>query len=602
MNKTIIKLLQTATPQEKRRCLLLAIMMLGGSILDVASLGAIVPFIVSLAKPDIIQTNKIIQSFHRYLGNGSEQNFILYLSFVVLVAVAIKNAYNLTSLYIQNRFLAKSLQRMSTKLFRTYLYKPYHFHLQKNTAQLIRNLDLVNSVINGIAVPFILILTESAVIAAIVIVLLITMPNETLATAFSISIFMFLFHFVFKGKLFRLGTKITLHGGMVRLHTNQGLGSIKETKVLGKESFFEKNFSFHFDEMSNAYYQSQILVQVPKYLFETIAVSMVILILVLSRSRGYETERAFVTLSCFGLATIRILPSLSRISTSLSTIRFYIPAFEEIYTDLAEQKVNLNIKNLDSQNKITFNKEIRIDSVTFNYEGSCINAIDKLSISIPKNKTVAFVGQSGAGKTTLADLILGLHVPQLGKIMSDNLDIQSNLQAWQKRIGYIPQGIYLTDDSIRRNVAFGLPDAEIEDERVWTSLRLAQLDEFINSLPLKLNTVVGERGVKISGGQKQRIGIARALYYNPDILVMDEATAALDQETEKAFMDSIRKLSGDRTIIIIAHRLSTVKDCDIIFFLKNGTLSAQGTFDELLQTSPEFRQMAGESQISECRK
>ena len=313
---------------------------------------------------------------------------------------------------------------------------------------------------------------------------------------------------------------------------------------------------------------------------------------------GQAPDKILMTLSLFAIVAVRLMPSLNRISTAWGGIKFCAPAFDVIYDDLMYcERMDAQHQDLQEEGPILFQDKIEMRDVSFSYENSQTLALKSVSLEILKNTTVGFVGSSGAGKSTTVDIILGLLFPSLGEVLVDGVDIRGHLQSWQRKIGYIPQMIYLCDDTIKSNIAFGVAPEDIEEEKVWQALRLAQLEDFVRSLPLGLNTVIGERGIRLSGGQRQRISIARALYHDPEVLVMDEATAALDNETERDFMAALDGLSGGKTIIVIAHRLTTVQSCDKIFFLKEGQLVADGKYNELLKDCPQFRDMARATRI-----
>lgn len=589
MFKLFLNLPLILEEHDRRLFVLIFLLMLIGSLLEVVGLGSIIPLIITISNPEIIHSNAILVSIYNRGGFESDKNFILFLATGMFFLIMIKNLYLILNVYIQSKILNGCFLRMASRLFKSYLYKPYNFHLQKNTAQLLRNIEIINAIIMGILFPFITALTESLIVSVILLLMVFAFPVITLSVSLFFIILIILFHILSRKRLDKYGLARNFHSGKLIQNINQGLGGIKETKILGRESYFESVFEFHFREVSRAAHYCQVISQLPRFIFETVSMLLVTLILFILIGGNHDLGGIFVIISCFGLATARILPSLTRISTSFATIKFYIPSFNEVFDDLIH--IDNDISEKPVKDNIKLSDSIDLVNLRFRYDGAEYDAISGITLKISKNSTVAFVGQSGAGKTTIIDLILGLHKPTFGEILSDGIDIQSNLSSWQRKIGYIPQEIFLIDDTIRRNVAFGLPDAEISDEKVWKAIELSQIDKFVKELPCGLDTIVGERGVRISGGQRQRIGIARALYFNPEILVMDEATAALDQETEKLFMDSINSLSKNITIIIIAHRLSTVMNSDVIYFLKNGHLLSQGTFDELIKKCPEFASM-----------
>ena len=374
----------------------------------------------------------------------------------------------------------------------------------------------------------------------------------------------------------------------------QGLGSIKETLIRGNQGFFHNNYKKHFSQFIRSLRFQQIATQSPRYYIETIVMILIVVLLGIYVKKGVEPQKIVVTLSLFAVAAVRLIPSLNRISGSITKIRFYIPGLNEVYGDIVQcSELSLLKTNVKPIEILKIQRQIEVSEVEYQYGISAELAINKVTFNIPRNATVGFVGASGAGKTTIIDIVLGLLTPQKGEILVDGVDIQKNLFSWQKQIGYIPQQIYLMDSSIRLNVAFGIPESEIDEEQVWHSLKLAQLDEVVHSLPNKLDTVIGEHGARLSGGQRQRIGIARALYHDPEVLVMDEATAALDNNTEREFMQALHNLSGEKTILIIAHRLTTVKDCDKIIFFKEGKIEDEGTYDELIVKNSDFKNMAG---------
>jgi len=441
--------------------------------------------------------------------------------------------------------------------------------------------------------------TEIIVVLMLMAFLLWTETLSSLVVIVSLSIALSIFYLVIRRKLAILGEKYNFYNGQIIQQVNQGLGSIKETKILGREHFFDKIYSQNVKEISNIYHFQQVIGLLPRNYIETITITIILSIMIYLLSVGAEASSILVQVTIFAIAAIRLMPSLSRISAVFAVIKFYIPSLEEAYSDfiMCEKHTFSNVEAKDGE-KFSFNNLISIKGISFIYENAKSEALKNISLDIEKKNSVAFVGPSGSGKTTTVDILLGLLKPNTGGVYIDGCDIEEGLRAWQSHIGYIPQQIYILDDIIKRNVAFGVLDKDIDEDKVWNALRVAQLEDFVKSLPDGLNAKVGEHGARVSGGQRQRIGIARALYHDPEVLVMDEATAALDNETEKAFMESIDSLSGKKTIVLIAHRLSTVQNCDKIFYLSKGKLVASGTYPELMEKSPEFKKMAEASNKS----
>jgi ATP-binding cassette subfamily C protein len=380
-------------------------------------------------------------------------------------------------------------------------------------------------------------------------------------------------------------------------HVSQGLWSLKEARILGREPYFIDAFVQSAATYSRASRFKSMTDELPRRVAETIAVLGMLLIAGAMLAGGSSLQRVLPSLALFTVAALRLLPSSNSIVSAISQLRFNRAVIEEVLQDLrtldrpAEQAQQR--QRLVDPRAMQLDRAIEVRALHYAYEGGAGEALRAVSLTIPRGAAVAFVGHSGAGKTTLADVLLGLLTPTAGAVAVDGKDIQSDLRAWQHHIGYIPQSVYLCDDSIRRNIAFGREDGEVDDGRVREVLRMAQLEEFVATLPEGLATFVGDRGVRLSGGQRQRIAIARALYHDPPILVMDEATSALDNETERYIIAALEQLKRERTLIIIAHRLTTVRHCDTLFLLHEGKLIGSGSYDELVAASPVFRALVG---------
>jgi len=391
-----------------------------------------------------------------------------------------------------------------------------------------------------------------------------------------VEVFLFSLRY-FEKKISQIGAEQQKISASMIKWVNQGLGASKEVKVSGKEDFFINAYTKQSQLSANNSRYMNVLDLVPRLFIETLLVSIVLITMLIIVFQDTDTTYLVSTMALFAMAAFRLMPSINRIVSLITTIRYSQPALKVVYRDLFEEKEEVSIIKKDLyaiyKGKKTFNDSIELQNLTFKYPNQNELSVKDISLTIPIGKSVAFIGESGAGKTTLIDIMLGLFRPEKGRILVDGKNLEEQKEVWQKKIGYIPQSIYLSDDTIRRNVAFGIDDAHIDDQEVWRALQQAQLKEFVEALPGQLDAAVGERGVRLSGGQRQRIGIARALYHNPEILFMDEATSALDNETEKGIMRAIDGLKGEKTLIIIAHRLTTIENCDLVFKINKGRLA-----------------------------
>jgi ATP-binding cassette, subfamily B, bacterial PglK len=585
-------------PRERWQLLGIFLLILGSAVIETLGVGIIVPFIYLLASPEMIQEHHIIAPISEALGIQTQNEFILWASAGMIAIFVAKNVYLVVLTYIQSRFVSNKYATLAHRLFERYLQSPYPFHLQRNSAQLMRNITgEVYQLCQNIVLPTLNIITDITVTIFVVFLVVLIDPLSFVMATCLLGGSTLLFYRAFRRRISRLGKERQHFAGQQIQWVNQGLGGVKEVKVLGREWFFADSFRHYNAAFAHNRHIQQTIQAVPRPFNEMVMVTGFLLIVIITIGRGLEVQSVLPTLSLFAAAGYRLMPIISRIATSMTTIRGALPSLDVVYQDLVtlEQPASHHIqpqgRSVSEPTKET-EMAVRLNEVSYRYPNASTYALQGVSLGIHKDQSVGIVGPSGAGKTTLVDVILGLLPPTHGEVLAYGTNIHHDLGQWQHSIGYIPQSIYLCDDTIRANVAFGLPDDLTDDEQVWAVLELAQLKQFVESLPDGLNTVVGERGIRLSGGQKQRIGIARALYHNPEILVMDEATAALDNETERAFVQAVDHLSGQKTIIMIAHRLSTVRRCDRLYFIKEGKVVGDGTYDELLQESGEFRTMA----------
>jgi ABC-type multidrug transport system fused ATPase/permease subunit len=571
--------------------LLLGAMALAAA-LEVLGIGLLVPIVAMTQDPTLFLQNRYIAAAYEWSGARSEKEFMLLAFGVILALFLVKNAYQVLLAWAQNRFLFSRFDRKARQMFELYLERPFAQHLQQNTAKLLRNMQLVQAATSSIVLPFLYLATDSMVVIAILCLLLWNDPTTSFLAFFCVGGVVGGTYFFVRAHLARLGQVQTRELSAMIQHIQQALGSMKETRVLGRSSFFHSAYVDHLTPYVQATRKHAFLSQLPRFVNEASAVTLILVLLMFAVAGGRGPE-FFLTLGFFAVAAIRLLPSLTRIGGSLATIKFHSAHLNEIFTDLRDSMNLAGHMPEDSERELLrLQNGISFRDVSYTYENAPTPALRSLNLKIEPLQSVAFVGPSGAGKTTAVDLLLGLYQPTVGEIQVGGCNIHAHLRAWQRNIGYVPQQIYLSDASIRENVAFGVQRSAINDDVVWRAIGMAQLADFVRDQPNGLDTPVGERGARLSGGQRQRIGIARALYHDPQVLVLDEATAALDNETEAAFIDSIRSLAGRKTIIFIAHRLSTVMHCDRIFYLKKGELVLQGTFDQLLESSEDFRRFA----------
>ncbi|RKD23176.1 ABC transporter [Ammoniphilus oxalaticus] len=584
------KLLRMFNKKEKKKLLIIFFMIFVAAILETVGIGLIVPFVTIVTEPSLIQEQAILAYVYDLFQFQSTTTYMIFLVVLLLSVFVIKNLYLLLFNYIQNRVILNQQTSLSQRLLKVYLTKPYVFHLQQNSAVLLRNVNSeVPKVFQGIIMSAFQLFTEILVIVCILALLLITSPTATLVAAVLLAGSVSIFFRVFRKKISSLGKEQQAVTSAMIKWINQGLGASKEIKVSGKEAFFINAYTkqSHIRAQNSRYLK--MLEQAPRLFIETLLVSVVLITMLVIILQGLNTTELVSTMALFAMAAFRLMPSITRVVAMITTIRYSHPALSVVYEDLyinndpsqSEPKSLFEGRPLEiNKGKRTFVDSIKLQDVRFRYPGQEGLSLKDVSLTIPIGQSVAFIGESGAGKTTIVDAILGLLEPEKGEILVDGKRIQDQKLAWQQKIGYIPQSIFLSDDTIRGNVAFGIEQDQVSDEEVWRALDQAKLKEFVQSLPNQLDTAVGERGVRLSGGQRQRVGIARALYHNPEILFMDEATSALDNQTEAEIMKAIDGLKGEKTLIIIAHRLSTIKNCDIIFTMSQGKLvSVENKFE-----------------------
>jgi ATP-binding cassette subfamily C protein len=567
--------------RERIRLVLLLMATLFGAGLEVLGIGFVLPLISFISDPSTIADYPRLMKLFGVFNVTSPRDILVYSCFTGLGLFLIKNAFLSITMMFQFRVIYDKLASLSSQLLSAYLHSPWTFHLQRNSAELLRNISHeVTLLFGNVLNPLATLVTEGLIAVAIVALLLVIQPVAASVALAYLGAASLLFYRWIQKRSDAAGVAQQRYRLAMLQSINQALGGIKETKVLGREDFFVRTYAADVDGYVANHKILWVVGQLPRLFLETLMVSGMLLVSALLLMSDAGGSAILPTLSLFGAAAFRLMPSANRLLTAFGTVRYHRPSVEVIYDDMKLLRWADDAKIPPPRvppGKLAFQRAVEVRDVSFRYPESDRNTLHKIDMTIPKGCSVALTGPSGAGKTTLVDVILGLLKPDAGQVLVDGRSIDENLAAWQQQIGYVPQTIYLTDDTIRRNIAFGLPDREIRDEQVWAALRYAQLEEFVRQLPEGLDTSVGERGVRLSGGQRQRIGIARALYHDPEVLVLDEATSSLDTDTEREFTAAIEGLAGAKTLIIIAHRMSTVEKCDVQYRIRGGKMERHYT-------------------------
>ena len=593
--KNLKRLLYLLSSKDRKRASLLLIMVLIMALLDMLGVVSIMPFMAVLTNPEIVETNAILKTAFKtasIFGVETNRQFLFFLGVVVMIMLLVSLTFKALTMYLQVRFTSMCQYRIAKRLVEGYLYQPYSWILNRHSADLGKTiLSEVGVVVAKGLKPMMNLITQGAVALTLMVMLTIINTKLALIIGFTFGTAYLIIYKLIRGFLTRIGQE-RLRANQLRFTSViEAFGAFKELKISGLEKFFAKRFSEQAKIFANHQASAQIISQLPRYFLEAIAFGGILLVVLYYIKQSGTFTDVLPLIALYAFAGYRLMPALQLIYSNFTYLRSVGPSLDAMYDDLNSLD---SFSSQHDQGILPLNKSITLNHISYHYPNSSKTALKDISLNIPAYTTVGLVGATGSGKTTTVDIILGLLEAQQGTLEVDGKVIDKhNLRAWQNSIGYVPQHIYLADNTVAANIAFGINPEDINQAAVERAAKIANLHEFvINELSLQYQTTLGERGIRLSGGQRQRIGIARALYHNPKILILDEATSALDNLTEKVVMEAVYKLSNKITIILIAHRLSTVKLCDNIYLLEKGKLKEQGTFEKLTQISDLFQETA----------
>ena len=593
MYSTLKKLFDLLDASDKKEIVYVAMAMTFTAFFELVGVTSIFPFISVIANPSLIHTNKYYQNAFEIFGISSDRNFIIILGCTVLLATVASAAINIYSNFKIIHFSESSSCNLANRLLRSYMDRPYSFFLTRNSSDLTKNvLSEVNQITSGVILPLMQGLSRFILMIALFSVLLWVNPMVALSVVglFGGS-YVLIFLFVKKKMTFAGKARMSANKNKHQA-VSKAFGGIKEIKLLNNSDFFLNDFRHNFKTYARYQVVHQVYSLTPRYILEVIAFGSVVGFMLILYQQNGNLADTLPTLSLFAIVGYKILPALQQVYNSVTRIKFFSEAVNILHRDIFHGEKVLSTQ--EGPERMKLEKEIEIKDLVFHYqEGKKL--FDRLSLRIEANTTVGFVGTTGAGKTTLVDILMGLLEADEGSITIDGVTLNDqNINEWRRQIGYVPQRIYLSDDSVSNNIAFGIHSSQVDQKKIEAVAKMAKIHDFVlNEMPQGYETHVGDRGVRLSGGQSQRLGIARALYRNPSVLILDEATSALDNLTEGEVINMIKSLNGNCTIIMIAHRLSTVENCQKIFYMEHGKVLATGTFKELIRDVPAFKELAG---------
>lgn len=571
------KLMVIMNGKQKRTMGLLLVMMVFGAFLETASISLIIPVMTLVLSPDAVEKNEMMAAVYKGLHMTDPRQFTVFVMAAMVAAFICKNLFLFLLQKMMYRFVYKNQFETQEKMLRSFVKRDYEFYLniETSTIQRIIAADVVNAYL--MILSLLQIISECIVFFMLAVALLVVDFKMTLVIAGLLIVTLVVIKEVIRPIMYRTGKENQDYSSLIYQWLSQTVGGMKEIKVIGKENYFIREYSERGAHYVAAMERLSLFSNAPKLLIETVCIAGMVAYMLAVVMSGKDLTEMMPALSAFAMAAVRLMPSASRINNQLTQLAYYEPFFMNVSDNLLEETSaeNTDLSYAQEAEKLPVKKEICLEGITYAYPGTETLIFDRADMRIPVGYSVGIVGGSGSGKTTIVDILLGLLKVREGTIRADGVDIMTHYRGWLKNVGYIPQMIFLLDDDIRKNVAFGIPEEEIDEEKLWYALQEAQLDTFVKTLPEGIHTGIGERGIRLSGGQRQRIGIARALYHDPEVLILDEATSALDNDTEAAIMESINRFQGKKTLVIIAHRLQTIEKCDMVYRVENGKITKE---------------------------
>ncbi len=574
MLKTMKRINQLLDHRQKMTMVLLVFIMLLGAVLEALGITLVLPVMQAIVDPSAITENQYhMGDVYRLSGAGSVQQFAVLMMAAIIVVFIGKNIYLFLEQKLLLRFIYRNQFATSNRMMINFMKRPYEYYLNANTAVIQRNITSDINNVYALILNILQMTSEVIVFLILVAVLLLMDAVMTLSIAALLVVVLVVIKRFLKPVMLKAGKENQDYYAGLYQWISESVDAVKEIKIAGRENYFINEYSKCGDGYVNAVQKYTLFSSTPRLLIECIFITGIVLYIMVQVLRGDGDLTALVPqLGAFAVAAARLLPSANRMNTYMTNISYFQPFLDNVSENLQEEihdrSISYRVEDYDPSEtaaKLPVTTCIELRDIVYHYPNSEVKIFDHATVTFPVGKSIGIVGASGGGKTTLIDIMLGLLRPASGQILADGVDVQTNYRGWLRNIGYIPQQIYMLDTTIRKNVAFGVPDQDIDDEKVWRALKEAQLDEHVRSLPEGLDTEIGQHGIRFSGGQRQRIGIARALFEDPEVLVLDEATSALDNETEAAIMDSVNRLHGKKTLIIIAHRLETIEKCDMVY-------------------------------------